>query len=604
MRLLASALPEIRRLLPSGHGLVTITFACLLVGLELTGRLAASDLHDALAAVALASGVALLAARHRRQPIPWINWLNGRLVRLAGMLDRVRYEHGIDLRGDPRLPRKLPPAVWIILGVLFAWAAMASAAWLLFPNGWRDVGARTSYVAYLVVLLVVWSGLLVCTFVGAYIPYLIFDRLLNGSFSGPHQRGLVLGFAMLYVVSVLTIATLVPAAVVLGLCLGIAALAVVFVVKSADDEPAILWRSGPEQPLYAVPLRRIVAGGLGLMALVAFDLLLTACGGRLVATANPTDTMPVTTLLGTIAAWMIPGLVVVAGLRLWAARDADPARRTPPTVHIRSDRTADELRRVIGAFTNWGWRIRAAGRDVKPREVGIELVPADKSEATEFDPHWPLKVAANDVLTGQVRERLERRDEIQVRRQAFRGLSSLFKRAAAERGVRGGGYWFAPHWWFITGLDREEPHRGRATQPTPPRPVGPPYHRALGPRARQHFHKMLRAVQVDMIFVEDGVSYRTFEKVLRALFELYDMHGGKRKAEDQVFRGVPKVRVMVHEYAPGQPFKAGSGYKEPQFDDLSRARVLHIFRDHGGHEAPTETPFDFSWEPAPALGMG
>jgi hypothetical protein len=60
---------------------------------------------------------------------------------------------------------------------------------------------------------------------------------------------------------------------------------------------------------------------------------------------------------------------------------------------------------------------------------------------------------------------------------------------------------------------------------------------------------------------------------------------------------------MVHEYAPGKPFKA-TGYREPKFDDLSRARVLHIFRDHGGHEADVEEPWDFSWEPSPALGSG
>ena len=106
-----------------------------------------------------------------------------------------------------------------------------------------------------------------------------------------------------------------------------------------------------------------------------------------------------------------------------------------------------------------------------------------------------------------------------------------------------------------------------------------------------------------MVFVEDGVSQRTVEKVLRVLFELYDVHGGQRKAEDHLFRGLPKVRVMVHDYAPGRPFKTDK-YREPQFDDLSRARVLHVFRDHGGHEAPTEAPFDFSWEPSPALGVG
>jgi hypothetical protein len=212
-------------------------------------------------------------------------------------------------------------------------------------------------------------------------------------------------------------------------------------------------------------------------------------------------------------------------------------------------------------------------------------------------------VSVEDLTSGRVKDRLARRDEIQVRRQVFRGVTTLFKRATAERTTRGGGYWFAPHWWFITGLDREEPSRTRSDRPAPPRPVGLPFHKTFTPRARQHLYEVFRAVQVDMVFVDDGVGPKSVERVLRAVFELYDRHAGQRKADDHCFRGLPKVRVMVHEYAPGKPFKA-TGYKEPKFDDLSRARVLHVFRDHGGHEADVEVPFDFSWEPSPVLGAG
>jgi hypothetical protein len=90
--------------------------------------------------------------------------------------------------------------------------------------------------------------------------------------------------------------------------------------------------------------------------------------------------------------------------------------------------------------------------------------------------------------------------------------------------------------------------------------------------------------------------------VLRQLFEVFDMHAGKRKIEDHHFRGIPKIRVMLHDYAPGSRFQA-TGYPEPTFDDLSRARVMHIFKDRGEQEELDEVPFDFSWEPAPALGV-
>ncbi|MFO0825419.1 MAG: hypothetical protein U0792_20250 [Gemmataceae bacterium] len=111
---------------------------------------------------------------------------------------------------------------------------------------------------------------------------------------------------------------------------------------------------------------------------------------------------------------------------------------------------------------------------------------------------------------------------------------------------------------------------------------------------------MLRATAVDMIFIEDGVTFKNLERVLRVVTELYDIHAGNRRAEEHDFRGVPKVKVMIHDYEPGNPFESET-YPEPKFDDLSRVRVLHIFRDRGGHEELVDPPFDFSWTPAPAL---
>ena len=61
---------------------------------------------------------------------------------------------------------------------------------------------------------------------------------------------------------------------------------------------------------------------------------------------------------------------------------------------------------------------------------------------------------------------------------------------------------------------------------------------------------------------------------------------------------VQSLRVVLHEYAPGNPFHL-QDYPEPKFDDVSRSRVLHIFRDRDEEEADVEAPFDFSWEPSP-----
>ena len=204
-------------------------------------------------------------------------------------------------------------------------------------------------------------------------------------------------------------------------------------------------------------------------------------------------------------------------------------------------------------------------------------------------------MSAADLEEGKVKQNgVARRDEgFKVRRLLFRGLQKLFKRASEFKGPGGGGFWLAPHWWFVDGIGREEPEE------TAPPLVGPPYHRAIPARARQHAHAVLRATQVDMVFVEDGVTFKNIERVLRVITELYDVHGGQRRAEELHFRGLPKVKVMIHEYEPGNPFRSDI-YPEPKFDDLSRVRVTaHL----PGSWRPRGTGgtglYDFSWTQPP-----
>lgn len=594
MKLLTSVLPGRPRVLPAGSAFTALVVVCL-AGLEVAGRYAASDVHDGAAGLALLAVGGAVTARHRRDPLPWVAAAGRWARRAAGASSWLRYDHGFDLRGSPPLPRRVPPAVWAVAAGLAAWAGLAAAGWAAFPGGWRVAGTHSVYLLYLVFLLGLWAVLLTCGFVGLFVPVAVIDRWLRGWVGETDRRGAELTAVVGYAVLVSAVAWVVPPTAVLLLCLAVAAGAAAVYLPRGGDGPAVLWRAGAGRPVYAVPLRRLLAVTGGLLALVLFDVLLTACGGRLAGPAAA-DAMPVTALLGAIAAWVVPGFVLVGGAWLLAARRHDPARRSPPTASLGGlDRAARG--RAARVVRGWGWRARAGGPD--PGAVGVELVEPGRSEADEFDPRWPLRVSEADLAGGAVRSRLDRRDEVQLRRQLFRGLARLFRQASPYKGPGGGGFLLAPHWWFFGGLAREDGD-DRSAPPL----VGPPYHRVLPARARQHAHRVLRATQVDIIFVEDGVGYRKVEKVLRVLLELYDVHGGKRKAEDLHFRGLPKVKVMIHDYAPGNPFRS-DGYPEPKFvDDLSRIRVLHLFRDRGGEEEPVEPPWDFSWTPAPADPVG
>jgi hypothetical protein len=595
MKLLTSVLPRSGRLLPAG-GWFTVAICGYLVGLEIAGRYAATDFQDGLAASTLLAVLLAVTLRHRREPLGWVQGLGKWGKWLGGPLTSLRYDHGIDFRGSPPIPRRTPSAVWLLTAGLLVWAGLATGAWAAFPSGWRIIGFYSSYTLYLLFLLVLWVTLLAVTIVGVYVPVAIMDKWLRRWLGESDRRGAELSAVVGYAMLVSLIAWYIPPTWILGLCLFVAVVAWMIYLPAGSEGAAILWRSSPEQPVFAVPVHRVLAIVGGLAALLVFDVLLTACGWRLFGSADHT-TMPVTDLCGAVAAWFMPVLLGVIGLRLIAARRNDPARRTAPTAHVAG---ADRLsvRGAANAILSWGWHVRMSPTRRESGQVGVEIVPQEKSEALEFDPRWPLKLSVTDLEDGQVKQRLDRRDEIQVRRLLFRGLQKLFKRASAFKGPSGGGFWLAPHWWFLDGVCREDAD-GNPEDGAPPL-VGPPYSRILAPRARQHAHAVLRATQVDMIFIEDGVTFRNLERVLRVVTELYDVHGGKRRAEELHFRGLPKVKVMIHEYEPGNPFHSDL-YPEPKFDDLSRVRVLHVFRDRGGHEEPVEPPFDFSWTPAPAL---
>ena len=599
MKLLNSVLPRGSRFLTQG-GWITLLVFGVFGGLEFIGRyIATTDFHDGIAALVLLFSIGAVVARHRRSPLGWVSKLGQWVRRIGEWIATLRYDHGFDLRGTPPLPRRTPSVVWLVVLGLIAWAVLAAVAWMAFPTGWRVAGTYSCYTLYLTFLLILWTSLLAVTFVGVFVPVAALDKLLKRWLGDTDRRGAELAAVVGYAVLVSAVAWVVPPAAILGMCLVVVIGAWLVYLPRGSDGAALLWRAAPDQPVYAIPLRRVLALVAGLTSLLIFAILLTACGGRLFGPPRQDDAMPVTALFGAVAAWLMPMLIGVLGIRLWAARRNDPARRTPPAVHIGGE-NARERKLASRVLRGWGWKTRLAPAKRDAGQVGIAIVPVEQSEAKEFDPRWPLKVCVADLQSEEVKPRLDRRDEIQIRRQLFRGLQKLFKRVSAFKGPGGGGFLLAPQWWFMEGIGRED--ADATVDDSPPPLVGPPYARAIPPRARQHAHAVLRATQVDMIFIEDGVTFKHLERVLRVITELYDVHGGTKRAEELHFRGLPKVKVMIHEYEPGNPFRSDL-YPEPKFDDLSRVRVLHIFRDRGGHEERVEPPFDISWTPAPAPAM-
>ena len=326
--------------------------------------------------------------------------------------------------------------MWIVAFVLFLWGVLAIGAWTAFPTGWRAVGAYSSYTLYLVFLMLLWVALLAVTFIGVFIPVAYLDKWLKQWLGDTDRRGAELAAVVGYAVLVSAIAWVVPPAAVLVMCLSVAVGAWFVYLPKGRDGAAVLWRSGPDKPIYAVPVHRVLAIVALLASLLLFDVLMTACGGRLFGPPRSDDTMPVTALFGAVAAWLLPLLLAVIALRLRSARRTDPAR------HLHGTHRSRRCRRSSGSIGRHA--VRAwAGAFVLFRNpaAGNRWCCGGckgKSEATEFDHSGRLGVR-REPRSRRVKQRLDRRDEIQVRRQLFRGLQKLFKRASAFK--RSGRRW-------------------------------------------------------------------------------------------------------------------------------------------------------------------
>ena len=181
-----------------------------------------------------------------------------------------------------------------------------------------------------------------------------------------------------------------------------------------------------------------------------------------------------------------------------------------------------------------------------------------------------------------------------------RGLRRLFKHAARWRHVRGQGYWIGLQHWFVLGLsrDEEDENTGWTQRPIMQQTIGPPYHRVFTRAARAHFARVMSALEIDMIFIEDRVGFRRFRRVLGVLYEIYDIHGGRQRIEEMHFSGLRGCRVIVCEVTPDEPFRSDA-YPEPDYDDIGRARVLHVFRDREDDAVDTPSPRSSTGRPVP-----
>jgi hypothetical protein len=576
----------------------------VLVTLEIAGRrVSTSDFYDLLTVMVLMLLAWLVAVRHRQRPLGWVNLAVARWERVRTFFHSRGIDVGVDFRGAPPLPRSLPPSVLRTVGALLLWAALLLPFLPNLPHGLRFLGERFFYLGYLAVLVALWGALALSVAMAAYLPWAIIHDAFVSRFDGPGRRSLRRELIALgaYFGGLLIAARFLPPWFALAICGLALTINLVTMLIPANPDVKFVWRYRESGSVVrSIPWPQYVLGEFSVLTLGTINLVLTSCGGAIFGDVRSAyQDMPITTGIGMLLAWLAPGALVMLVIQSVLGRLRDPARPARPVVHIRGAELAAQRAELHHFFALRGWAVRFAPAPVNPLDVCVELA---ESAEPDSEAAWPLRVSAEALQSDAVFQRLARRDEIQKRRRLVSGLERLFKNAARHRYRCGSGFWIAPHYWFVLGLTRDMPEEdldlGEGTLLTGI--VGPPYHRVIPRAARHHAYQILRALQIDLVFVEDGVGFRRFLRILRMMFEVYDIHGGRRKANEVNFHGVPGTRVLIHEFVLQEPFRS-EVYPEPEYENLGRARILHIFRDRGEQEERLDIPRDFSHMPVPSL---
>lgn len=577
----------------------------LVVGLlETLGGRVEHDFGDGVAMLGVVCAGLLTHAWHSRSPLRWALWLAARRRRALRWLRRWRLDLGVDLRGEPPLPRSIPRPFWQ-LGLWLAGAALLLVlARSHFPHAQRDLLTHVSYSVYLLYAMLLWGSLLLGTLFFLFVPSaLVHDRFVkyHGRRRGRPWRGEMLTLSGGFL-TVALLATLVPSWVPLAVMASLFATLSIALLLPTRSRLVLIWRKPPFGIPHALQWSEFALLQLWI-ASSGVVLLLVLARGDLIGGGNHWVLGPlvVTPGLGFVFSWAaLAGMLAFTyqiGTALWLRRQAERCPRIRPVLFANGVADHGEKRRMQRALRASGFDVRFAPASPRAEDVKLHVYPAGSlPERRPFEEEqWPLPVSIESVALPGTLRRLARRDTIQKRRRIVRALKRLFKEAAAREFHRGEGYWVGLQHWFVSGLSRDRAEEGHHVEQDTffDDTIGPPFRQLLDWPAREHFREVTRALHVDLIFVADKVGYPRLRRVLECLFEIHDIFGADQRAEEKHFVGLPGTRVILHDFVLDHPFRS-KRFPEPDYEDIGRARILHVFRDTGGEEDPDRSPRE--WE--------
>lgn len=563
----------------------TLALVLLVAGLAATewfGRQLSADPGDVLLLLALGMLLFVTAAIGGVDMDALGTRLESRRARLATRLTAAWPQIGVDFRDDPTTPSHVPRVVVRVTVALFVVTVLV-IAWNVWPGAsLRPLLAPRFYLLYLLLLAVLWAGLLMATMLGVLMAIMT-ARHVQWLRGGERARVRRMTAAWLLVLFVAGSVLPVEVAMLLGMGAILLTVAMASIVRM--PRLTLIWRTGSDGRLGTSSWATLLwqASALPMAAFLLF--LAAALSGTWSWWPTQTSSTPLTDGLAQIAAWcMAPGflaLSIVVTLDLKRLTTSNPATPCPTTVHVTLETTVAERSRVERLFARRGWPMRTPPEPPRSTDVRLRLVDSPMPRPPGG---WPLPVSARALEVPELLDLIARRDVVQRRRLLRRGLERLFKMLRGRDFEQGEGFWIAPHLWFVSATTRDTEEEDLSEDGLN-NEIGMPYARLFPLPARHHLYVVLREVEVDIILLEDGVRWSAFRRVVDRIFTHYDERRGR--IEERDFSGILGVRVILHELEPGGQLEV-EGYPEPDYTDLARGRILHVFKDRGGQEDETE----------------
>ena len=587
----------------TGSGLLRL-FAWGTLGgaLEVLGRTSPNEWVDALGVLgitlALTLAVGRLEEEERRVRLRRLG------TRLRSKLAGWRLRSGLDLRGTPALQASHPwRYAWLLAGIAVSLVAVLASC-SSWPTGVRGVLQQVSGLIYLTLLFGLWSFLGLGTLTRWVASFAAVDDKLD-NIRRKHRwiekrRSMygTLGFGAFMVVSLagLFLPPWIPLAIV-----AVTVLIYILAVRAPGSSLFMIWKCPARDggPYASRWICWDVALIFGLAMLLTIPIVMST-GQRLAAV--PFTDSSLSTFLGGCFAWSLalfaPACLGYVATRLRGAWNADPSRPARIRVHVAGVRDEAQEYLLRTALEGAGFTAGFHPEGPAPTDVALRL---DESHIggdvfDDFFAAWPRRTAPGEFGTKELETSLRRRAHLQYRRILFRRLKTILKNARSKKYERGEGYWIAPHLWFATHLTRDTDEETRSA-------IGPAYRDVIPREALNHLWNVMKDADIDLVFLEDGVRFTSFRRVMAAVFEFHDLFGERPLEDGRHFSGIPGVRVMIHEFHIEEPLQP-KGYPEPDYEDLGRARILHIYKDRGGDEVSDDIPDDLSSLPIPVGSFG